>query len=219
MPRSLLRLARRLPLTFALSVSLSASLAAQALPEPATQTAIGHFMAATQGSSDATQASLEQFQALLKAEPGHPLLMSYAGAATTLKARDAWAPWKKMSYAEGGLAQIDKALTLLDPAHDQALYQGTAVSLQTRFVAANTFLGLPDMFNRGPRGRQLLDEIQASPLFGKAPAGFQGAVLMRAARQASQAKQGERARSLYQQIIERQLPQATEAQAALKDAK
>jgi len=26
-------------------------------------------------------------------------------------------------------------------------------------VAANTFLGLPDMFNRGPRGRQLLDDI------------------------------------------------------------
>jgi len=214
MPRSLLHIVRSLPLVLALTVPL----AAQALPEPATQAAIGQFMAATQGKSEATEASLEQFQALLKAEPGHPLLMSYAGAATTLKARDAWAPWKKMSYAEDGLAQIDKALGLLNPAHDQALYQGTPVSLQTRFVAANTFLGLPDMFNRGPRGRQLLDEIQASPLFGKSPAGFQGAVLMRAGRQAVQAKQGDRAKALFQQVIDRQCPQAAEAQSALKEA-
>ncbi|MGM9516540.1 hypothetical protein ACS5PK_19990 [Roseateles sp. DB2] len=189
---------------------------AHALPEPAMQAAVGQFVAATKGKSEATDPAIEQFQAMLKAEPGHPLLMSYLGAATTLKARDAWAPWKKMSHAEDGLAQIDKALGLLAPSHDEALYQGTAVSLQTRFVAANTFLGLPDMFNRGPRGRQLLEEIQASPLFAKAPAGFQGAVLMRAAREAEQAKQGERARTLFQQVVSRQLPQAAEAQAALK---
>ncbi len=192
------------------------SLTAHALPEPAMQTAVGQFMAATKGKTEATDLSIEQFQALLKTEPGHPLLMSYLGAATTLKARDAWAPWKKVSYAEDGLAQIDKALGLLAPEHEQLLYQGTPVSLQTRFVAANTFLGLPDMFNRGPRGRQLLDEIQASPLFGKAPGGFQGAVLMRAARQAEQSKQAERAKALFQQVVDRQLPQASEAQAALR---
>ncbi len=189
---------------------------AHALPEAALQAAVAQFTEASQGKSEATEASVEQFQALLKTEPGHPLLMSYLGATTTLKARDAWAPWKKMSYAEDGLALIDKAIGLLGPEHDQALVQGTPVSLQTRFVAANTFLGLPEMFNRGPRGRLLLEEIQASPLFGKAPGGFQGAVLMRAARQAEQAKDLPRARGLYQQVVARQLPQATAAQAALK---
>lgn len=200
----------------ALCATLLCLSAAHALPEAALQTAITQFTAATQGKSDATEASREQFQALLKAEPGHPLLMAYLGASTTLKARDAWAPWKKMGYAEDGLALIDKALALLGPAHDQTLVQGTPVSLQTRFVAANTFLGLPEMFNRGPRGRQLLDELQASPLFPQSPAGFQGAVLMRAARQAEQAKDPARARTLYQQVLGRQLPQAAEAQAALK---
>ena len=208
----------RSSLRTALCTSLAAIClgSAHALPEPAMQTAVGQFTAATRGKAEATDPSIEQFQALLKAEPGHPLLLSYLGAATTLKARDAWAPWKKMGYAEDGLAQIDKALGLLTPEHEQRLYQGTAISLQTRFVAANTFLGLPDMFNRGPRGRLLLDEIQASPQFAKAPAGFQGAVLMRAARQAEQAKQGDRARALLQQVVDRQLPQAAEAQAALK---
>ncbi len=201
----------------ALCASLaSLCLAAHALPEPAMQTAVGQFTAATKGRAEATDLSIEQFQALLKAEPGHPLLMSYLGAATTLKARDAWAPWKKMSYAEDGLAQIDKALSLLAPEHEGALYQGTPISLQTRLVAANTFLALPDMFNRGPRGKQLLDDIQASPLFDKSPAGFQGAVLMRAARQAEQARQAERAKGLFQQVVDRQLPQAAEAQAALR---
>lgn len=189
---------------------------AHALPEAALQAAVAQFTEASKGKADATDASAEQFQALLKAEPGHPLLMSYLGATTTLKARDAWAPWKKMSYAEDGLALIDKAIGLLGPEHDQALVQGTPVSLQTRFVAANTFLGLPEMFNRGPRGRQLLEEIQASPLFAKAPGGFQGAVLMRSARQAEQAKDLPRARGLYQQVLARQLPQAGDAQAALK---
>jgi hypothetical protein len=189
---------------------------AQALPDAALAAAVGQFTAATQGKSDATEASLTQFESLLRQEPGHPLLLCYLGASTTLKARDAWAPWKKMRFAEDGLAQIDKALGLLGPEHDAALAQGTPVSLQTRFVAANTFLSLPDMFNRGPRGRQLLADIQASPVFGHSPDGFQGAVLMRAARQAEQAKDPARARALFQQVVSRQLPQAPEAQTALK---
>lgn len=122
------------------------------------------------------EAALEQFSKLLAAEPGNPLLMVYTGAATALRARAALLPWKKMSHAEDGLAQIDKALQLLQPSHDQVLHRGTPLSLETRFVAANTFLALPSMFNRGPRGTKLLAEIQASPLFAQSPTGFQEAV-------------------------------------------
>lgn len=128
------------------------------------------------------EASIEQFSKLLAAEPGNPLLMAYTGAATALRARAALQPWKKMSHAEDGLAQIDKALLLLQPSHDQALHRGTPLSLETRFVAATTFLALPSMFNRGPRGSKLLAEIQASPLFAQSPAGFQEAVRARAAK-------------------------------------
>ena len=37
---------------------------------------------------------------------------------------------------------------LLQPAHDAPLHRDTPASLETRFVAANTFLGMPSMFNR-----------------------------------------------------------------------
>jgi len=89
-----------------------------------------------------------------------------------------------MSYAEDGLAQIDKGLALLGKEHEQQRVRGTPVSLETRFVAANTFLGLPGMFNRGARGSQLLQEILKDPLFASSPAGFQAAVRARAAKQA-----------------------------------
>ncbi|MFH7042912.1 hypothetical protein ABT392_11390 [Paucibacter sp. JuS9] len=134
------------------------------------------------------EASVEQFTKLLAAEPGSPLLMAYTGAATTLRARAAMMPWKKMSHAEDGLAQIDKALQLLQPQHDQQLHRGTAVSLETRFIAANTFLSLPSMFNRAARGAKLLADVQASPMFAQAPAGFQNAVRERAAKLAKDAK-------------------------------
>jgi len=52
---------------------------------------------------------------------------------------------------------------------------------ETRFVAANTFLAVPGFMNRGARGAKLLEEVLTSPLFEKAPAGFQNAVRQREA--------------------------------------
>lgn len=160
---------------------------AQAATEEQFSAAFQQFQIA-QRDDAGIEASVEQFSKLLAAEPGHPLLMAYTGAATTLRARAAMMPWKKMSHAEDGLAQIDKALQLLQPPHDQQLHRGTAVSLETRFVAANTFLNLPSMFNRHARGAKLLADVQASPLFTQAPAGFQNAVRERAAKLAKEGK-------------------------------
>lgn len=207
---------RALAALSALSLSLIALSSHAALPEPALQSAITEFNAAVQGRKEAVDSSLQQFEALLKSEPGHPLALAYAGATTTLKARDAWMPWKKMSHAEDGLAMIDKALSLLDAGHDKALYQGTPLSLQTRFVAATTFLSLPDMFKRSTRGKQLLDDIVSAPQFSASPAGFQGAVLMWGARHAVRTEQPDRARTLYGEVVKRQLPQQAEAAAQLK---
>ena len=121
-----------------------------------------------------------------------------------------------MSHAEDGLALIDKALSLLGSEHDEALHLGTPLALQTRFVAATTFLSLPDLFKRGPRGQQLLQEVMAAPAFGRSPAGFQGAVLMWAARHAIKKQETERARALLGEVQRRQLPQQAEAAATLK---
>ncbi|WP_051242092.1 hypothetical protein [Azohydromonas australica] len=168
------------------------------------------------GDSAASDAAAEKFAALSQADPANPVLLAYAGAAQALKGRDAWAPWRKLSLTEEGLARIDKALALLQPAHDRPLYRGTPASLETRYVAASVFLGLPPMFKRGPRGEQLLADVLGSPLLAASPAGFQGAVLMYAGRQAVKAGKPAEARRHFEAVLARNAPQAATARQALQ---
>ena len=171
------------PTAFLLAVASAVlfSTAAYAVPETQFQSAYAQFSQAQAGDSAAVDKAAETFAALLATEPGNPVLMAYTGAALSMRARTTILPWKKMGYADDGLAQIDKALSLLTPAHNAVLQNGTPGVLEARFVAANTFLAVPGFMNRGARGAKLLDEVLTSPFFEKAPAGFQNAVRQRAA--------------------------------------
>lgn len=209
-------LPRRIVLLAALVLSLSFGAASAATTDAQFQAAFQTFQAAQNGDSAALDGAADQFSDLLKAEPGHPMLMVYAGAATALKAKSTYLPWKKIGYAEDGLALIDKGLALLQPAHDTALLNRSPVSLQARFTAASTFLNLPSFFNRNARGVKLLTEVQTSPLLSQATPGFQGAVLMRAGEQAVKAFRNADARRDFQSVIQRQLPQADAAKAQLQ---
>ena len=144
-------------------------------------------------------------------------LLAYAGAATSMRATTTMLPWKKMSLAEDGLAQLDKALAMLAPAHEQLLHKGTPATLETRFVAASAFLAMPSMFNRQPRGAKLLDEVLANPHLTAAPLGFRGAVWLRAGVAALNDKRPDDARRWFQQVISSGAPQAPAAQAKLKE--
>ncbi|MBX3620824.1 MAG: hypothetical protein KF891_12695 [Rhizobacter sp.] len=207
--------ARRGLVLAALTLALGPAFAATA--DAPFQQAFKTFSAAQQGDSGAMARAADEFQALLQADPGNPAVMAYAGAAVALKARSTFLPWKKIGYAEDGLAQIDKALALLQPVHDTQTLNHSPVSLQARFTAANTFLNLPGMFNRGARGAKLLAEVQASPVFAQAAPGFQGAVLMRAAQLAAKESRTADARHELTLVIERGLPQAEAARAQLKE--
>lgn len=211
------RLPRRNLLLTALAITLATTFGlAQAVTTDAQfQSAFQTFQAAQKGDEGAIERAAEQFSELLKAEPGQPMLMAYAGAATALKARTTMLPWKKMGHAEDGLALIDKALALLQPVHDTTLLNRSPVSLQTRFTAASTFLGMPSMFNRGTRGAKLLADVQNSPLLPQATPGFQGAVLMRAAELAAKEFRTADARRDLGEVIQRGLPQAEAAKAQL----
>jgi len=200
-------------LALGMAASFSLSLAA---PEAQVQAAQAQFQAAAKGNTDAIEKSVEAYAALLKAEPANPMLMAYLGAATTMRANTTMLPWKKMSHVEDGLAYLDKALALLQPQHEQPLPGQVAVALETRFTAISTFLALPSMFNRGPRGAKLLGELLANPQFAQAPLPFQGAVWMRAAKFAEQDKRPDDARKFYRLVTERQAPQAAQAQLNLK---
>lgn len=197
---------------------LAAASQARAAPEPAFQSAFQLFSQASAGDSSAIDKAADEFANLLKAEPANPVLMAYAGASEAMKAKNTALPWKKMGYAEDGLALVDKALVLLMPAHDAALQHGTPGSLEVRFVAASTFLAMPGFMNRSARGSKLLDEVLASPLFAAAPLPFQGTVWMLAASQATKDKRVEDAQRFLNEVISRNAPQADKARALLKAA-
>ena len=201
---------------------LAAALSTPALPALAATdaaafaTAMAEFTRALDGADAAVDPAAEQLIKLSQAEPQDPVLRAYAGAATSLRARTMLLPWKKMNAAEDGLALIDKALAQLTPAHDAPLHRGTPASLETRFVAAGTFLAMPSMLNRGPRGAKLLDEVLKSPLLDSAPLGFKVAVWMRAGLEAAKAEHKDEARQWFNKVAASGAPQASAAQARLK---
>jgi hypothetical protein len=144
------------------------------------------------------------------------VLIAYSGASVAMKARATFSPLKKMSLAEDGLALLDKSLAMLAPAHDAPIQRGTPGSLEVRFVAANTFLAVPGFMNRGARGKKLLNEVLASPLFEKAPLGFQGSVWLRAGELATKEQRPDDARRYLGEVVSRNAPQADKARALLK---
>jgi tetratricopeptide (TPR) repeat protein len=189
---------------------------ALALPEAQFQPAFEQFMRANSGDESAIEKAANAFTDLLKAEPGNPVLMAYAGAATSMKANTTWMPWKKMAYADDGMALLDKALTLLSPAHDAVLQNHLPAVLEVRFVASNTFLAVPGFMNRGARGAKLLSEVLNNPLFAASPLAFRADVWLAAARLAAKEKRLDEARNYLNQVIQANAPQAEAARAQLK---
>lgn len=193
------------------SIFLSFALVAQALPDAAFNPAFDSFKRAGAGDKSAIEPSAEAFHKLRMTEPGNPVLLAYEGAATAMRAGTTMLPWRKMSYAEDGLAMIDKSLAMLTPAHDAPLQRGVSGSLEVRYVAANTFLAVPGFMNRADRGEKLMSEILASPLFATAPPGFQGTVWMRAAKLAQDQKKPDDAKRYLNLVVSSNAPQSAEA--------
>ncbi|MFM2068747.1 MAG: hypothetical protein RLZZ584_3656 [Pseudomonadota bacterium] len=200
---------------------LCASLLATALPLPAAaspatvEAARARFQPALAGDSAAIDAAATQIKALSDAEPADPVLRAYAGAATSLRARTTILPWRKMAHAEDGLALLDKALAQLTPAHEIAPAGAVAAALETRYTAASTFLALPGMFNRGPRGEQLLAQVLQAPALASAAPGFQATVWLYAGKHAAQLGHKDDARQWLAKAAASATPRAAEAQQLL----
>ena len=131
-------LPRPSPQLLALGAALLLVMSVHAVPEARFEPAFRQFMRANAGDEAAIEKSADAFSELLKAEPGNPVLLAYAGAATSMKANTTMLPWKKMRHAEDGMALLDKALALLTPAHDAPLQHGVPAALEVRFTAAST---------------------------------------------------------------------------------
>jgi tetratricopeptide (TPR) repeat protein len=199
----------------AAAATLLLATAAHAMDQGQFQDARALFIQAQAGDTAATEKAADAFGALLRTEPDNPVLMAYAGASTAMRASTTMLPWKKMNYAEDGLAMIDKALAMLTPAHNAVLQNRTPAALEVRFVAASTFLAVPGFMNRGVRGTTLLTEVLDSPLFAQAPLGFQGAVWLRSGKLAQADKRTDDARKYFNEVIKHNAPQADAARAQL----
>ena len=186
------------------AVKLLALVAAFALPAAgpgfipvayAAPAADGNFDAALR-EFDAARADQKHLDAAIAALRGlpadpqrQPLAAACLGSALALQGKAAWMPWNKMKFTEQGLDQLDAALALLKPEHGAVLVRGVPVALQTRLVAAATFVAVPDgLFHRRADGRKLLAALRADPLLAGAPAAFRAEVAAAEARLAESVK-------------------------------
>jgi len=136
------------------------------------------FMQALQERDGALEQATARFKSLVRNEPGNPVYLAYLGACTALHAREAWMPWSKMRYGEAGVEMIDRALGAAEKRNRETMLDGVPLTLQTQFIAAQTFIDMPDaIFHRRDRGRRLLKKIIRAPAFAVAPASFRQAVL------------------------------------------
>jgi hypothetical protein len=190
-------------------------LPAHAISDAQFHPAFQSFSKAAEGDTSAIATAATAFEALRKPEASNPVLLAYSGAATSMRANTTWMPWKKMSFAEDGLAQLDRALGLLKASHDAPLQQGVPAVLDVKFVAASTFLAVPGFMNRHERGSRLLAEVLNHPLLASSPLPFRGAVWLAAARQAQANKQNADVNRYVELIVQQHAPQAEQAQQLL----
>jgi hypothetical protein len=165
---------------FALGPGLSAASRAQAA-DPVLAARADFDRGLKNDDADAVDRAAEEFGRLSAQDPDSPLLRAYYGSAMALRAKHAWAPWNKMRYSEKGLDAIDKALAMLQPAHETQVLSGMPVALVTRLVSISTFDGLPDMFHRLGDAKDQLQQAYRSPSFAGAPASLQAAFAYQAA--------------------------------------
>jgi hypothetical protein len=158
-------------------VGLASSIWAAADSDPFNN-AFALFQNARQGNSDRVEPAIAALQGLPRLAERQPLYAAYLGSALTLKGKAAWMPWNKMKYTDQGLDQIDQALAALKPEHDRIMVQDVPVSLNVRFVAAATFIAVPDgIFHRRANGKSQLAILRAHPLVATVPAAFRADIV------------------------------------------
>ena len=156
---------------------LGLSLQSHAQSEARFVDALKTFQQAREGDAGRIEPAIAAFEALALAEPRQPVYGAYLGSAMGLRARDALMPWNKLKFSEQGLDHIDRALAALKPEHDKLLLRGVPASLETRLVAANMFISLPEpIFHRRASGNKLIEEVRKHPAYDAAPEGFRKAV-------------------------------------------
>lgn len=206
-------------LSLAIALACGSTLAAPAADNAAFAAARQQFAAGSAGDASARDAAIEAFEKLRGSRPGNPVFLAYQGAATAMRGRDALMPWDKMKFAEQGADMVQKAVSLLGPEHDTLLLNGAPASIETRLVAANTLLNLPEFMHRRSGGKRALQEALDSPALAQAPAPLRASAFATAARIAAEEKRSSDEIGFLRQVVATQAgtPPVAKATARLKE--
>jgi len=120
------------------------------------------------GDAKAAETAADLFHQLSAQQPTNPVFLAYEGSAFTLRSRAAASPMDQLDLVDKGLDLIDRALQLLAPSGGKDP-GATPAGLETRLIAASTFLALPKNFHRFEDGKAVIAAACASPAFPHAP--------------------------------------------------
>jgi tetratricopeptide (TPR) repeat protein len=151
---------------------------------------IYYNMVSKQENDDATERAEELFKTVLQKKKDHTEAMVYYGSLLTLKGRDAFLPWSKLSYVKEGCAVMDKAVQL-DPKN-----------IRLRIRRAMNNIKLPNTFNRQTYYLQDFEFIRNHPAFVTFKPDFQQQILFYSAMAYQKNNEPEKSRAMYQQVID-----------------
>lgn len=121
------------------------------------------YQSAIEGDKSASRDAERALSELAEHYPNDPVMQLLHGSSQTLRGRDAWLPWNKLSHTEDGLDQMARALRLLTDAHQSHAFEGLPVPTYVRMTAAINFISVPDMFGRFEHGYDLLQQLSNDP--------------------------------------------------------
>ncbi|MDH5547460.1 MAG: hypothetical protein OEZ43_17915 [Gammaproteobacteria bacterium] len=156
--------------------------------EPLMKDAMVQFSLASDGVASAVDPALTFFRELQQRYPEDPMILARIGSLTSMQARDAWAPWNKMRYAEQGLDMLDQALEKVEP-DSKDTFRGVHYIHSVRLIAAITFSQMPGFFNRHGQAERLFNKIVSDSAFTQTPQDFQAQVWLSYADMAVQQNQ------------------------------
>ncbi len=124
-----------------------------------TQDIMDRYNRALDGEGPLVNPLFDELEQLVAEYPQDPLVWTYYGATSTLKGRDAWLPWNKLSYTSSGVDYIQQGIDLVrqqsTPTANQPIVAGLPKNHFTLSVAAAVYTALPRFFNSFTRGYDL----------------------------------------------------------------
>ena len=129
------------------------------------------------------------FLEILKEKRDHVKARVYYGSLLTLRGRDAWLPWKKLSYVEEGCDEMDKAVKIAPK------------NITVRLVRGMNNIHLPGFFNRITYCLEDFKFLRTNPAFESFNTSTKQQVLYFNAKAFMDNDETEKAVELYEQVV------------------